>query len=403
MLGSESSTLISTIIFTLVKIRRRESLHDDGYSHKRELEMKRFLALDAFRGFTIAAMILVNTPGSWSAIYWPFQHSSWHGFTPTDAIFPFFLFIVGSAMYFSLAAQKEQTRTTLFIKACRRGSTIFLIGIALTTFPFTDAFEDVRLMGVLQRIGIVYIFASLMAIYLLPIQRLCVCIGILLVYWVMLYSLGGLDPYSLTDNIIAQIDLAVLGQSHMWHIAGQPFDPEGLLSSVPATVNVLVGYEATRYLTRLKQGRNGLSPLLAYGAALITLSLLWHNWLPINKSLWTSSFVIMSSGVSLITLALFIYVVDIKPQRWVSWPLCIYGTNPLFIYALSWIWAVSFRQLININTTNNTSISAYDWLYSQYTIIGEPFFASFVFALSHVVFFWLVCAVLHWRGIIIKI
>jgi len=367
--------------------------------------MKRFLALDAFRGFTIAAMILVNTPGSWSAIYWPFKHANWHGFTPTDTIFPFFLFIVGSAMYFSLAKQQNQTRAALCFSALRRGSIIFLIGFGLTAFPFIDGVENVRGMGVLQRIGIVYIFASLMAIHLQPIQRLYLCIGILLVYWLILFGLGGSEPYTLTGNIVAQVDLAVLGQSHMWHIAGHPFDPEGLLSSVPAIVNVLVGYEATRYLAQLKHGHNGISTLLSYGGFAIALALLWDSWLPINKSLWTSSFVVMSSGVALITLALFIYVVDVKPQRWISRPLCIYGTNPLFIYALSWLWAVSFRQLININSdiTSNASISAYDWLYYQYTIIGDPFLASFAFALSHVILFWLISAVLHWRGIIIKI
>lgn len=365
--------------------------------------MKRFLALDAFRGFTIAAMILVNTPGSWSAIYWPFKHANWHGFTPTDTIFPFFLFIVGSAMYFSLAKQQKQSRLALCLNAVRRGCIIFLIGFALTAFPFIDGFENVRVMGVLQRIGIVYIFASLMVIHLQAKIRLYLCIALLLVYWLILFGLGGSEPYTLAGNIVAQVDLAVLGQSHMWHIAGYPFDPEGLLSSLAAIVNVLVGYEATRYLTQRKQGDNGVSGLLVSGVLAVALALVWHNWLPINKALWTSSFVVMSSGVSLITLALFVYLVDIKPQRWISWPLCIYGSNPLFIYALSWLWAVSFRQLINVNTSNDVTLSAYEWLYSQYATIGDPFLASFAFAFSHVILFWLISAALHWRGIIIKI
>ncbi len=362
--------------------------------------MKRFLALDALRGFTVAAMILVNTPGSWSHIYAPLQHAQWHGWTPTDFIFPFFLFIVGSAMAFSLAADIGKPSPALFVKIVKRGALIFLIGLFLNAFPFQQDFADLRIMGVLQRIGIVYILAALLVVSCNRLTLSIIAVLILVAYWSLLLALGGLG---LEGNAVRQLDLWLLGESHMWSAGGLAFDPEGLLSTLPAIVSALVGFEVTRFLRSESSFEAGMSKLFAAGSVAVVIGLLWDLWLPINKSLWTPSYVVFSSGIAMLTLAAFIWVVDVKKIAWFSKPCEVFGLNPLFIYALSWLWVVCYGAFIHLETESGVAVNGYDALYNVFQLGLNPINASLAFAVVHVILFWAIARLLYQRNIVIKI
>ncbi len=362
--------------------------------------MQRFLALDALRGFTVAAMILVNTPGSWSHIYAPLQHAQWHGWTPTDFIFPFFLFITGSAMAFSLDKQIGHLSASAFLKIVKRGALIFLIGLFLNAFPFQQDFSELRIMGVLQRIGIVYIFAATIVLCCGRQAMAAISAALLLLYWFLLHNFGGME---IEGNLVRQIDLAVLGAEHMWSMGGLTFEPEGLLSTLPATVSALAGYEVTRFLRTQSSFQAGMRSLFIWGAVVVIAGLLWGQVLPINKSLWTPSYVIFSTGVAMLTLASFIWIVDVKRIEWLSRPCEVFGLNPLFIYALSWLWVVCYSAFIHIDDGSGGTINGYDALFNGFQLVLSPVNASLAFALVHVLLFWAIARYLYQRKIIIKI
>ncbi|MEW6989887.1 acyltransferase family protein [Colwelliaceae bacterium 6441] len=359
--------------------------------------MKRYLALDALRGLTIALMILVNTPGSWSHVYAPFLHAQWHGCTPTDLVFPFFLFIIGSAMFFSLKKTQGQFSSQLLVKIIKRGLIIFFIGVALNAYPFVQPIEELRYMGVLQRIGIAYFLAAIMVVTLKRKVIIFSCIAILLCYWLLVLSVGVDRAFSLEGNVVRQFDLWLLGDRHMYRGLGLAFDPEGVLSSLPAVVSVLIGFEVTRYLTSISDHKKVINKLLFIGLTLSGIALLWHELLPINKSLWSSSYVLFSSGIACIVLAAFVYLLDIKHQRKFAEPLLVYGTNPLFIYVLSWLWVTTYLY-VDIN-----GVDLYQWLFNQLSSIFAAKMASFIFALIHVLLFWYISRVLYQRKLFIKI
>ena len=356
----------------------------------------RYLALDAFRGITIALMILVNTPGSWSHVYAPFLHADWHCVTPTDLIFPFFLFIIGSALYFAFSRTNFQYSHNALIKVIKRTTIIFGLGLALNAYGYSGSFDEFRVMGVLQRLGIAYGIAALMVLLLSSRQLIVASITILIGYWALLNTATG-DVYSLQDNLVRQLDVSLLGASHLWQGKGMAFDPEGLLSTLPAIVNVLIGFEATRMLSATENKISSIKKLLIAATLLIVSSLIWDLWLPINKSLWTSSYVLFSSGCALIVLAFFIWLVDIKQRLTLVDPLLVYGTNPMFIYVLSWVWATTY-YLINIG-----DITLYQYLYQSLTLILPAKLASLVFALAHVALFWFISNMLYKRNIVIKV
>lgn len=358
--------------------------------------MSRSIALDALRGLTVAAMILVNTPGTWQHIYTPLAHASWHGLTPTDLIFPFFLFIVGSAMFFSMG--QAQVSKELLLKVGRRTLSIFAIGLALALFA-NGGFESLRIMGVLQRIGLAYGIASLILLFVPKAGINAIIALIALGYWALLLAFGGQDPYGLEHNLVRAVDIALLSEAHMYHVQGLAFDPEGLLSTLPSLINVLLGYQATKLLRQHPDLSLGALALLKLGLALVVIGGLWSWLLPINKSLWTSSYAVFSSGIAILTLAIFIWVIDVKGKLWLAKPLTIYGMNPLFIYALSWVWAVSYYK---IDMGQGTDL--YTWLYLQLKAqLHDPYLASLSFAVIHVAFFWLIAYELFRRKIFIRI
>ena len=358
--------------------------------------MTRYLALDAFRGITIALMILVNTPGTWSDVYAPLLHAEWNGATPTDLVFPFFLFIIGSAMFFSFKKSNFTASPEQFRKIIKRGFTLFFIGFMLNIIPFTVNAEDWRIMGILQRIGIAYAVAACLVLTLNRRGIFIASAAILLAYWALLLSVGE-GALTIDGNIIRQLDLAVFGANHMYTMRGVSFEPEGLLSTIPAVVNMLLGFELTRYLTSIEDKKSSVIKLTLIGGLAIGLGVLWHVVLPINKSLWTPSYVIYSTGFACLLLAAFIWLIDIMEQVKLAEPLLVYGTNPLFVYVLSFL-VVTLYLNINMGDT-----SMYAWLYNQLSGVFYPKLASFIFAFSHVVLFWFVSLKLYQRKIFIKI
>jgi predicted acyltransferase len=358
--------------------------------------MTRYLALDAFRGITIALMILVNTPGTWSYVYAPLLHADWHGCTPTDLVFPFFLFIIGSAMFFSFKKSNFAASPEQFLRVAKRGLIMFTIGFLLNVIPFNTPVESWRVLGVLQRIGIAYVIAASLVLLFNRRGIFIISAIVLLAYWFLLLTAGE-NALTIEGNIIRQFDLAVLGADHMYTMRGVSFEPEGLISTIPAIVSMLLGFELTRYLTSITDKKSSVIKLTLLGGLAIGFGSLWSIVLPINKSLWTSSYVIYTTGFACLLLAAFIWIIDIKGQEKLVSPLLVYGTNPLFVYVLSFLFVTFY---LNVPVGDN---SLYHWLYMQFTKIADPTLASFLFAFSHVVLFWFVSLKLYKRKIFIKI
>ncbi len=359
---------------------------------------QRFMALDVMRGLTLALMILVNSPGSWDFVYAPLLHAHWHGATPADMVFPFFMFIVGSAMYFSGRGLQQLESSAQAKKIARRVVFLFVIGILLSAYPFNQSLEQWRIMGVLQRIAIAYGFAAFIILYFGFTSRVVICLALLIGYWGLLNLV--VDPYSLKHSIVRQFDISVLGASHLWQGKGVPFDPEGLLSTFPSVVNVLIGFEVTRVLLASDDKEKALSHLFVSSLLFISLALAWNTTFPINKSLWTSSFVLLTCGIAILILLLLVKLEESPAMRVVRpvYRVCeIIGKNPLFIYILS-ILLTTTLYLIPVGDE-----SSYSALYGFFRSFTDPYFASFLFALLMVFILWLVAWILHRRNIIISL
>jgi len=287
---------------------------------------KRVVALDAFRGFTILTMILVNTPGSWAYVYPPFKHAEWHGCTPTDLVFPFFLFIVGVAMWFSFKAFDHRLNKKAALKIVKRTIIIFAIGLGLKFYSMLiNPNSTFRLMGVLQRIALAYGFASFLALSLRKKNLIITSAIFLLGYWFLLWFFGGETPYSLETNFARTIDLKLIGAEYLYKGEGIPFDPEGLLSTIPSIVTVLLGYFTGQMIDQTADRKKLVLKMILWGGAAIIVGLIWDLVLPLNKKLWTSSYVIYTAGYALVILALFIWLIDIKQYKKWAQPFIVYG------------------------------------------------------------------------------
>ncbi len=362
---------------------------------------RRNVALDVMRGLTVALMILVNTPGSWSHVYPALLHADWHGCTPTDLVFPFFLFIVGAAMAFSFPPQARFSSSAA-LRVLRRAALIFAIGLFLNAYPFTGDLEALRIMGVLQRIAICYALAGLLVL-LLRERGLLLASGVLLLgYWVLLV-MNGAHAYSLEHSLVRSLDLVVLGADHMWQGKGLAFEPEGLLSTLPALVNVLIGYLLTRFWRQRAQQPAVAGKLLLIGLALLLSGWLWSWWMPLNKSLWTSSYVLFTSGIAVL---LWLLIDQLQRVSWprsaqlralIAAPWLALGMNPLFVYVLSWLWVASYELI----TVGEQTLSA--WLYTQLATKMSALNASLAYALLHVLLFTAVALWLRRRRIVIKL
>jgi len=377
----------------------------------------RLVSLDIFRGITIAAMILVNNPGNWGHIYWPLEHAEWNGWTPTDLIFPFFLFIVGVAMTFSLAArvQRGATGASLALHIFRRGALLFLIGILLGAFP-NFQWQGMRIMGVLQRIGICYIAAGWL--YLASFRRaragseqdsepdaaaatrrgvaILIVVAVLLLagYWAVMklvpvpgYGAGHLDPDS---NLAAYLDRTVMG-GHLWS-QSVTWDPEGLLSTLPAIVTALLGILVGLWLRSSRTGARKAAGLALAGVIGMAAGRLMHPLFPINKNLWTSTFVIFTGGFAMLLLAPCYWLVDLRGYRRWTGPVLVFGMNAIAIYVFSFLLS-SFSVFFGFHDSDGDFQTWHGWIYDTYFAPhASPKNASLAFA----IFFVLLCYLAAW-------
>ena len=369
-----------------------------------KMTTQRYLALDVLRGMTIALMITVNNPGSWSHIYAPLSHSSWHGCTPTDLVFPFFLFVVGVSMFFSFAKYGNTLNRQSLLRLVKRTLLIFAVGLFLNSFPqWSKDFSHLRIMGVLQRIALAYGFASLIVLSVQKKYLPSIGIAILLIYWGILYFFGTGDPYSLKTNATIPFDMMVLGKNHLYQGFGIPFDPEGLLSTIPAVVTAMTGYLAGSIILQSGPGKVPLKLVLG-GLGYILCGLLWGQFLPINKPLWTSSYVLYSAGWASLVLGVLIWAIDMKGyKQWTSF-FVVFGRNPLFIFALSGLWAITLVRIIRFSGPGGKTVNAYSWIYQHVFVpVAGELNGSLLFALANVLLFWLIGYILYRNKIIIKV
>jgi predicted acyltransferase len=367
------------------------------------VKMQRQVSLDIFRGITLAAMLLVNNPGSWSYVYVPLLHAKWHGLTPTDLIFPFFMFIVGAAMFHSMQRympKEGQAGQIPWIKIVKRTVQLFVIGFLLNIFPFTGDPENWRIMGVLQRIALCYAIAAILICVLNKKQLIVASVLILVGYWLLLQLAE--NPYAVGTNLVRSIDLTLFGASHLYQGFGVAFDPEGLLSCLPGVVTVLVGYFTSAMLAGAPTNLEKIKNLFIWVVGALAISYLWQFWFPVNKALWTSTYVLVTSACAWLSLIVIIYLHDVKHiRRGFQWAQ-VYGSNPLFIYALSSIFS-STLSFISWTNAQGETVSIHHFIYSNLTQILSPINASLVFALMIVCIFYLLSAWLFKRNIFIKI
>src|SRR5687768_6762041 len=371
---------------------------------------QRFLALDIFRGMTVCFMIIVNTPGNGATSYSPLHHAAWNGFTPTDLVFPSFMFAVGNAMSFAMTKWANLSHAQVLGKIFKRTIIIFLLGFLMYWFPFVhyndqqqlvgNPFDHTRVMGVLQRIALGYCFASLMIYYLKPYRVFIWSVILLLLYWLILLLFGETgDPYNMLTNAGIKFDIWLLGSNHLYHREGVAFDPEGVLSTLPAITNVTFGYLAGKWIQRKGKEYEGLAKLLLAGALLVVMALAWHPFFPINKKLWTGSFVLLTVGIDCIILAVLIYVTDFLQRRKWAWFFEVFGKNPLFIYLLSEVGAI----LLWFFGVGENYQPLYSWIFENVFSHAGMYFGSFLFAISFMLICWLVGYIMDKRKIYVRV
>ncbi len=323
----------------------------------------------------MAGMVVVNNPGTWSAMYWPLRHADWHGWTPTDLIFPFFLFIVGVSLTMS-----QKTREASVWRTVQRSAVIIGLGLFLAGFPRFDP-QQWRFTGVLPRIGLCYLAAAVVYRWCRPAAIASLVMAVLLAYWFVLTQFGDLTP---EGNIGAAIDRRIFG-SHLY-LRGR-WDPEGLLSSAPATATTLIGVLAGIWLaTAVTLGRK-LMILAAAGMALMITGQIWHEWLPINKNLWTSSYVLLTGGAAMLVLAACIYVVDVRGWRRWSHPFVVLGRNALALFVVSGLIGKAF---VVWQLQPSIYEQGFAWL-------AEPKNASLIYSLAFLALMYAMCWALYRR------
>lgn len=364
----------------------------------------RMLSLDVFRGITIAGMILVNNPGTWSAVYPPLKHAEWHGWTPTDLIFPFFLFIVGVAITLAFARRMEAggSKRDLYWKIFRRTAIIFALGLFINGFPYFDL-AKIRIPGVLQRIAVCYFFASLVFLWTGWRGQAIAAAALLVAYWALMMLVPvpgyGAGDLSQQGNLAAYIDRALLAG----HTYTPVYDPEGILSTLPAIATTLFGVLAGHWLRADRSPFEKAVGLFAFGMIGVVLGWVWNWWFPINKPLWTSSYVLFTGGLALQFLAFCYWLIDIKGYRKWSKPFVIFGVNALAVFVLSAIlgrlmtlWRIPRAD----GSMGNLKTFIYDHLFASW---AQPVNASLMFAIFYVLFWLGVMAILYRKRIIIKV
>lgn len=354
-------------------------------------------------------MIIVNTPGG-DVSYAPLNHAHWNGCTPTDLVFPSFLFAVGNAMSFARKKFASMSNAAVLGKIFRRTLLIFLLGFLMYWFPFFERtadgswslspFSHTRILGVLQRIALCYFFASLLVQYCSTRTVYVVAILLLLGYWtsLLLFGVPGADPFGMTSNAGYRLDKWIMGENHMYHGEGVAFDPEGILSTFPAIVNVIAGYFTGVFVQQKGKTYEGLAKMLLVGSLLMAIAVGWDLLLPINKKLWTSSYVLYTVGIDMIFLSMLIYVIEFRQKTsWASF-FNVFGKNPLSIYLLSELLVVVFYTIRHGNE------SFFEWINkSFYQALFPGAFGSLLFSLCYMLLCWAVGKWLDVKKIYIRV
>ena len=427
---------------------------------------ERLLALDVFRGLTIALMFTVNNPGTWSYIYDPLEHAKWSGWTPTDFVYPFFLFTVGVAAWFSIQNAKskiqnanqeveKQNFASLKTKIIRRGITIFLIGLGLNMFlNGLSSYGNLRIMGVLQRIGIAYLIAMLLLVSFRQRTVAYIGIAILLGYWALMffcsdtqYPFGfhdGTKYIGVENNVVTKFDRTVLGASHLYKgYDGIAFDPEGLLSTLPAVVTVIIGFFVGGLINKRKDRKELAAEMLFYGLLCLGFGELWNLSFPINKPIWSSSYVIFMAGWAMCINAVLILIIDVYGIKFWVKPVLVLGMNSMLAFIVSGVYVKVISRLrfdssyeVYVNKIDGSStpkrIGGYQKLYEDYfspittphqlladvksgkikisnraetfnDFVAKQKLSSFIFALFHVLLFWSILYIFYRRGFFLKI
>jgi predicted acyltransferase len=367
-------------------------------------QVERLLSLDVFRGITIAGMILVNNPGSWSAVYAPLRHADWHGWTPTDLIFPFFLFIVGVSIALALGRRAESggKQRDLLLKITRRALIIFALGLIIYGFPYYQL-STLRIPGVLQRIAVCYFVASIIFLKTGWKGQAIIATALLLAYWLVMmvvpvpgYGAGNL---SIEGNLAAYLDRLLLPG----HTYTPVYDPEGILSTVPAIATTLFGVLAGRWISSRREPMEKVAELFVAGTFGIILGWAWGAWFPINKALWTSSYTIFTAGMASQFLALCYWLIDIKGYRRWATPFVIFGVNAIAVYVLSSILAIAL-DLPVIKSVDGSAEGVKQFLYNHlFASWASPINASLLWAISYVLFWLGIMTLLYRKKIFIKV
>lgn len=381
---------------------------------------QRLLSLDFFRGLTVAAMILVNNPGSWSHIYAPLEHAEWNGCTPTDLIFPFFLWIVGVSIAFAMGTKKlhPETHQKTIFKAIKRGLILYFLGFFLAIFgrmmgviidgkSLPEAFQTVRLPGVLQRIGVVFICSSIIFLKFSSKNIFKIFIIILAVYCALMtfVPVPGIGYANLEKetNLAAWLDRTILTESHTW-AAAKTWDPEGILSTLPAIGTCLFGVLTGVWMRRKDvDSPNKVAWLFSVGIVAVILGLLWDLQFPINKSLWTSSYVLYAGGLATIGFALCYWLIDVQGYKKITTPFVVYGVNAITVFFLAGLMP-RVLNLIKISNGDGSKTPLLEKFYATcYTPFFSPINASLVWAITYVLGFYLLLYIMYKRNIIIKV
>lgn len=384
-------------------------------------QSKRLLALDVLRGITIAGMITVNNPGSWAHIYAPLRHAAWNGCTPTDLVFPFFMFVMGVAMFISYRKFDYRLTWRTFGKLLYRGALLVLIGWAINWFgifcrtlssggSWVDALWNnpiarLRFMGVLPRLGIVSFLGGLCLLAFKPKRAPWVAAVLLIVYCIII---GVTHSFELTaDNIVARVDVAVLGESHMYHMGGIAFDPEGLLSTIPCVAHVLLGVMAGSLIMPAEQKKEidnwmKINRLFIFGSIILMAGFLLDYAFPINKSLWSASYVLVTCGLASLLLGLLIWVIDICGKRRWSVFFESFGANPLFIFVLSGILSITLANIKFGFHGDRYSVWGFWYKVCMQPLFGDKL-GSLVCALSLIAVLWAIGHILYRKKIYIKL
>jgi predicted acyltransferase len=374
---------------------------------------ERLLSLDVFRGITIMGMILVNNPGTWSAIYPPLEHAEWNGCTPTDLIFPFFLFIVGVAISYSLSKRKAQAgdMKSLYLNIFRRGAILFGLGLILASFPFGLLFghhfslDTIRIPGVLQRIAVVYMISSILFLSTNTKFQYWFTGSVLVIYAMIMSFIPvpgiGHANFEPTTNLEAWLDRLILG-SHIW--SGSKFwDPEGILSTIPAIGSAMLGIFTGNWLRSEKDQTTKTVWLFVWGSVLMVAGWVWSGWFPINKNLWTSSYVLYTAGLALNFLGFCYWFIDVKKITWWIKPFQVYGMNAITVFFLSGILG-RIMYMVKWQNAEGTVITIKDYLFQTFFLSWlQPINASLAWAIVYILFWLGLMWILYAKKIFIKV